>query len=213
MYASLEDVKRALRIAEDSIDEARDAQLRASLAAVESRFEPLLRHLTKSGLAVEAYFDIAEDATLRLPSQDATVLKVRVFTPDAIDMRVSMDGTPGYEVTDNGEVILRPGIGVSPLPGASATRYLRHYGRVEIYYESTGVVPRAVTEGIAFLTAGWFTDGPRTLKSVVQEKIGDYSSTLEGIPGTQQWATQRSYVQQGMWMLDPYLRRSRVQVV
>lgn len=211
--ASLEDVKRILRLRDD--DPARDAEIRASLAAVESWADKRLWDTSRSGLQCETYFDISEDATLQLPSEDCTVVKVKVFEyPSSYGIPLSpveLGLGHGYDMTDNGRLMLRPTLFVSPFDGASAQRRLRQYERVEVHYLGTGVVPRAVTEGVAFLAAGHWQDGPRALQGLTSEKIGDYSYTLGG-SGTPGGEEDAAFVQRAMWFLKTYLKKQRVAV-
>jgi len=207
--ASLADVKRILRLT--TVDAARDAQLLASLAAIESLYETKLRFLDKEGNWVEAYFDVFEDATLYLPSRDGVVTLVKVFEyPSSIGVplsSVALGRSHGYELTDTGMVILRPSLFVSPFEGASATRRLRTYSRVEIHYRGTGQIPAAVTEGIALLAAGHWKITPSILESggLKSEKIGDYSYTT----GDTEQGEQPDYVIEARRFLGPYLAQRR----
>lgn len=211
--ASLEDVKRIMRIGSADVDAERDARLRAALAAVESWAETSLWYISKSGPWVEVYWDVPEDHTLYLPADDVVVTKVRVFEyPSAYGVPLSpveLGLGHGYDVTDDGKLILRPSLFVSPFEGASATRRMRQYARVEVHYEGTGVIPRAVSEGIAFLAAGYYEYGPLALKNMKSEKIGDYAYTLGGLNPEE----ELPYVRQANFFLKRYMRRQRVQVV
>lgn len=198
----------------DAAETSQDDAIRVALEAVESWAESRFAHLTKEGSNVETYFDIPEDATLPLPSDDLTVTKVKVYEYP------SSNGTPlspiqlglghGYDMTDNGRLILRPTLVVSPFEGAVASRNIRVYSRVEVFYIGTGVIPKALTEGIAFLAAGHYTDGPRALRGLQSERIGDYSYTLN--PGSDEEG-QPSFVARAAWFLTPFMRKQRVRVV
>lgn len=211
--ASITDVKRILRIAPTSVDEERDAQLRAALDAVESWAERSLKGITATGSQVETYFDIYEDATLHLPGSDIVVTKVTVWLypssePVSWFTADSADG-PRYQVTDDGKLILRPVLNVSDDAGS---RLLRCYERVDVFYEGSGVIPRAVTEGIAIMAAGYWTEGPQILRNVKSEKIGDYSYTLNDMSNTFGDVNEPIYVSRAAFFLQPYLRRSKVAV-
>jgi hypothetical protein len=213
--ASLIDVKRVLRIPADSVDEERDAQLRVALAAVESLAESWSwKQLTAEGPQAIAYWDIREDATIHLPANDVVVTKVRVFEyPSSFGIPLSpieLGLGVGYDLTDDGKLIMRPSLQVSPFEGATASRVVRAYSRVEVHYIGTGVIPAAVTEGIAFLAAGFWSDGPRALRGLTSERIGDYSYTMGD---TADEAGMPSFIARAMWLLKPFLKRSRVQVV
>lgn len=211
MYASLEDVKRILRIPADSVDEERDNQLRGALDAVNSWAEGALT-ISKDGPGLEVYFDIPEDSTLKLPAADVTVTTVKVFEyPSAFGIPLSpieLGLGHGYDLTTSGLLILRPTLFVSPFEGATAQRRLRTYCRVEVNYIGTGVVPRRVTEGIAFLAAGYWQDGPRALTGLTSEKIGDYSYTLGGANDGNDM--EPSFVQRAKFFLGNDFRRQRV---
>jgi hypothetical protein len=211
--ASLADVKSVLNIPDS--DTSRDARLRQCLAAVQSWVEPRLTKLTAAGQQCATYWDVPEDATLHLPANDVTVLKVRVFEyPSSYGVPLSpveLGLGHGYDLTDDGALFLRPTLSVSPFEGATAQRRLRQYVRVEVHYLGTGVVPRAVTEGIAFLTAGYFMDGPRALKGITSERIGDYSYTLGG--SVDEKTGLPSFVARAAWLLEDFMRKNRVQVI
>lgn len=213
MYATLSDVKRVLNISEESVDDERDAKIRASLLAMESWVAGKLDGLSDKGDQVAAFFDIAEDATIHMPASDITVTKVKVFEyPSAAGIALSaveLGFGHGYDLTDDGDVLLRPTLGVSPFEGAAASRVLRYYSRVEVFYEGTGVIPQHVTEGVAFLAAGYFEDAPRTLAGLRSEKIGDYSYTRD----TADESGEKSYVAQGLWFLKPSMRQARLSVI
>lgn len=210
-YASVADIKRVLQYTDD--DPVRDAQLRASLDAVESWAETRLRHLGRSGPQIEVYFDVAEDATLHLPADDIVVTKVKVFASASstglLSFPSELGHAPGYDLTDDGRLILRPSFQVVPFEGAIAERTLRYYSRVEVHYIGSGLMPRAVSEGLAILAAGHWRFGPNILSGLNSEKIGDYSYTMEK-PDASSGAT--SYQSSAMWFLRPYLRKMRVTV-
>lgn len=214
-FASINDVKRILRIDPEIVDIERDKRLRQAIRAVESTMLPRLKKLDLPGDQMETFFDIPEDHTLRLPADDVTVTKVKVYEyPSSYGIPLSpieLGLGHGFDLTDDGAVILRPTLSFSPFEGATAQRRLRAYARVEVHYISTGVIPSAVTEGIAFLAAGWYQDGPRALSGLTDEKIGDYSYHLGGAVDEQ--TGMPNFIARAMWMLDPYMRKSRVQVI
>jgi hypothetical protein len=210
-YASVADIKRVLQLTDD--DDVRDNQLRASLDAVESWVEPKLRHLGREGAQIEVYFDTPEDATLHLPADDCVVTKVKVFeTASAQGIALSpteLGLSLGYDLTDDGRLILRPSLLVTPFEGASGSRYLHTYARVEVHYIGSGVIPRAVTEAVAILAAGHWRFGPNILSGLNSEKIGDYSYTMEK-PDAQSGET--TYQVAAGTFLKPFLRKMRVSV-
>ncbi len=212
--ASLADVKRVLRIPAASVDTERDDRIRAALAAVESWADTRLWHISAEGEQLEVFWDIPEDATLHLAAPDVTVLKLKVYEyPSSAGVPLSpveLGMGHGYDLSDDGRVFLRPTLTVSPFEGASAQRRLRVYARVEVYYEGTGVIPRAVTEGIAFLAAGHYADGPRALKGLTSEKIGDYSYNLGALKSD---SGEPSFVDRALFFLGPYMRKQRVAVI
>lgn len=213
-YASLEDVKRVLRIPADSVNDDRDAQLRGALDAVNSWAEDSLT-VSKDGPGLEVYYDIPEDATLKLPAPDVTVTTVKVFEyPSAFGIPLSpieLGLGHGYDLTSSGLLILRPTLFVSPFEGATAQRRLRTYVRVEVNYIGTGVVPRRITEGIAFLAAGVWQDGPRALSGLTAEKIGDYSYTLGGANDGSDM--EPSFIQRAKFFIGRDIKRQRVTVI
>lgn len=209
--ASLEDVKRVLRITDDNA--ARDAQIQASLDAIEAWAGNVLR-LAKDGDSMDVQFDINEDATLYLPSPDVVVTKVKVYgypgVSNSIMSPVELGLGDGYDLAEGGRLILRPSLGFTPFEGARAGRILGVYSRVEIFYRGSGIVPRAVTEGIALAAAGYWQEGPTLLQGLKSEKIGDYQYTAEtnndpatGLPG---------YWTRAMLFLQPYMTKARVSV-
>ena len=209
--ASLDDVKTVLRLTD--VDATRDAQIQSSLDAVDSWAETHLWRISRIGAQMETYYDVYEDATLHLPAADVTVTVVRVFEyPSSSGIPLSpieLGLGSGYDITDDGRLLLRPTLLVSPFEGATAQRHLRVYARVEVHYEGTGVVPRAITEGIAFLAAGHWQDGPRALQGLTSERIGDYSYTLGDVGkdgGTS------SFEARALFFLKPFLKRQRVAV-
>lgn len=208
--ASLDDVKRILSLTD--VDLVRDAKIRACLAAVEAWAEKRIANVSREGQQVEVYYDVYEDARLILPADDATVTKVKVYEyPSSGGVELSpieLGLGHGYDVTDTGELYLRPTLTTTPFEGATAQRRLRTYARVEVYYLGTGVVPRDLTEGIAFLAAGYYSDGPGALHGLVSEKIGDYSYTMQRVSA----GDEPSYVKQAKFFLSDYFRKQRVSV-
>jgi hypothetical protein len=209
--ASLADVKRIMRL--DDVNAARDDKINAALRAIEAWAALRLKGLADAGPQAETFFDIYEDATLPLPARDAVVTKLKVYDyPSSQGIPLSpieLGLGHGYDITDS-EVILRPVLGVSPFEGAQASRRTRCYSRVEVFYIATGVVPADVTEGIAFMAAGYYQFGPTILQAIRSERIGDYSYTVDvnqdpntGMP---------FYVSQALFFLTPHMRKSRVSV-
>jgi hypothetical protein len=211
-FATLDDVKRILRISDTNT--ARDAQLRASLDAIESWASTKTWKIPKEGPNIETYFDIYEDAAIELPGRDVVVTAVKVYEyPSSAGIAispVSLGLGHGYEITGDGRLLLRPLLDISPFEGAVARRFLRCYSRVEVFYNGSGAVPRALTEGIAFLAAGHWQDGPRALSGLSGEKIGDYSYTLRVRESAV--SDNPSFIARAEWMLSPFLKNSRVTV-
>lgn len=211
MYAELDDVKRILGIAES--DTSQDAKIQAALLAVESWAQPLLGTLTLTGEQSQMYYDVREDATLYLPQPSAVVTAVRIHGSGdwwpGVDWPLDLGYGRNYDVTDDGALILRPYTTWQPFEGAWAGRQIRTFERVEVFYTASGAVPAAVTEGIAFLAAGYVTDGPRALRGLTSERIGDYSYTLGEATGS---SGEGGYVGRALWFLQNYLPRARVQV-
>ncbi len=121
-------------------------------------------------------------------ASDITVTKVKIIpylTGDEsffyLYLNSSSTSGAGYDLDDQGRLMLRPMRYFAPFEGARAERLPSTYARVEVHYEGTGIVPRAVTEGIAFLTAGYHTLGPQILANIKSERIGDYSYTGQAI--------------------------------
>lgn len=210
-FASVDDVNRILGFTTGD-DEARDAKLRAALEAVESVMEGKLRPFT-TGNAVAVHRDIPAGSSIGLPGPEVTVTAVRI------------DGSfvEDYDVTD-GSVILRalwlwpysadgwsargdgPPIYGAPLMGTPE----RVYRTVEIFYTGTSVIPKAVTEGIAFLAAGYHAHGPAILGGLYSEKIGDYSYTRSA-PRAQPGQAPE-YVETAMFFLKDFFKGARVSV-
>jgi hypothetical protein len=213
--ASLDDVNRILGRTTGA-DETADAKTRAALDAVNSWAESALWKISAEGPNVEVYFDQPEDGTLYLPAPDVTVTKVKIFPYGSGNDSFfflytnSMSGTgQGYDIDDQGRLILRPMRTFAPFEGARAERFLRTYSRVEVHYIGTGVIPKGVTEGIAFLAAGYIEYGPKVLSGMKSERIGDYSYTLQG-QGTDE---ELPYMRQARMFLGRYLRKQRVRVI
>jgi hypothetical protein len=212
-FAALADVKQILGYTDD--DPVRDAKLQHNLDVVESWAAGQRWRLSDTGPQMETYWDISEDATLSLPDDDSTITKVKVYEyPSSYGVPlspISLGLGHGYDITNDGRIILRPVLQMSPFEGASAQRRLRQYSRVEVHYIGTGIIPQAVTEGIAFLAAGYTIDGPRALKGIKSERIGDYSYTLGDQPGDEVGVP--SYVARANWLLVPFMHRQRVMVI
>lgn len=212
--ASLNDVKRALHISLDDEDSDRDAELRIALDAIEGIFTERLTRLTQAGPQMITFFDMSEDATIRLPSPDVTVTVVRVYEyPSSYGIPLSpieLGLGFGYDLTDDGCVILRPTLAFSPFEGATAQRRLRQYSRVEIHYIGTGEVPAAVTKGIAYLAAAWYTDELPSMQGLTSEQIGDYKYTRTNNTGPD---GTPSFWDRGMIMLKPFVNQQRVAVI
>lgn len=238
--ASVQDVKRILRMHGD--EEPRDSELRAALDAVESWADTHLNYVEDDGLHLETYWDVYEDATLHLPSPDVIVTKVKVFgypSDEVVSRPESLKVHEGYDVTQNGRLILRPTLIFEPFEGAVASRRLTLYSRVEVYYTGSGVIPRALTEGIAFLAAGYWAHGPAALvgftskiassssgsgggiTGITSERIGDYSykfgdgGSSSSRSGSGQGSSSGSslpYLDQAAFFLQSYMRKSRVAV-
>jgi len=214
--ASVDDVNRILGYTTGD-DAARDSKVRAELDAIESWADGALWKISAEGAQVETYFDVPEDGTLYLPANDITVVKVKIIPYAAGDdsffyifVNSEAGNLNGYDVTDDGRLILRPLRTVTPFEGVRADRLLRVYARVEVHYIGTGVIPRAVTEGIAFLTAGYHRFGPKILEGMKAERIGDYSYTLAtGMPGEE----ALPYLEQARFFLGRFMRKQRVRVI
>lgn len=213
--ASLNDVNRILGHTTGE-DTSRDDKVRAALEAVESWAETALWKISAEGPNVEVYFDIKDDATLYLPAGDITVTKVKIIPRasgnDAfywIYVASTSSTGQGYDLDDQGRLMLRPMRSVAPFEGAHASVYGQTYDRVEVHYEGTGIIPRAVTEGIAFLTAGYVAYGPQALQNVKSERIGDYSYTLGGVGNND----ELPYMTQALFFLKPHMRTQRVRVI
>lgn len=211
--ADVADVKRILRFTDTDTD--RDAQLQASLDVMQVVARRMLpKNLGRSGSLMEVWFDVPEDSTLRLPDSSAVVTMVKVFEyPSAYGVPlspISLGLGHGYDQDDQGNLMLRPTLFVSPFEGASAVRRLRSYSRVEVNYIGDGAIPKDVTEGVAWMAAGYWKDGPRALQGLTSEKIGDYSYTLDNTGGT---SSMPEWYTQAMFFLADYMkRRSRVTV-
>jgi len=212
--ASLEDVNRILGY-NTGDDTGRDAKIRAELAAVESWADTALWNISAEGPNVESYFDVYEDGTLYLPAGDLTVTKVKIIPYAAGDdsfyyiyVNSEAGSLGGYDLDDQGRLYLRPMRTVTPFEGARADRLMKVYARVDVHYIGTGVVPRAVTEGIAFLAAGYHAYGPKALEAIKSEKIGDYSYTLAGVSGDE----ELPYIRQAYFFLNRYMRTMRVRM-
>ena len=213
--SSLEEVNRILGFTTGD-NPTRDTKVRAELSAVESWAETALWKISVEGPNVEVYYDVVEDATLFLPAGDITVTKVKIVPYVAGDdgfyfiyINSSSSTGQGYDLDDQGRLMLRPMKTFAPFDGARANRLLITYARVEVHYEGTGVVPRAVSEGIAFLTAGYHAYGPKALAAIKSERIGDYNYTLGGIgPGE-----ELPYMQQAMFFLKRFIKTQRVRVI
>jgi hypothetical protein len=213
--ATLEDVNRILGYTTGD-NTARDAKVRAELAAIESWAETSLWKISAEGPNVEVYFDVVEDATLYLPAGDITVTKVKIVPYASGDdgfyfiyVNSSSSTGQGYDLDDQGRLMLRPAKTFAPFEGARGSRLLNTYARVEVHYEGTGVIPRAVTEGVAYLTAGYHAYGPKALAAIKSEKIGDYSYTLAGAgPGE-----TLPYLDQALFFLKRFIKTQRVRVI
>jgi hypothetical protein len=213
--ASIDDVNRILGYATGD-DPTRDSKLRAELDAVESWADGALWKISAEGPQVEVYFDIPEDGTLYLPANDITVTKVKIVPYAAGDdsffyifVNSEAGNLNGYDITDDGRLFLRPMRTVAPFEGVRADRLLRTYARVEVHYIGTGVVPRAVSEGVAFLSAGYHRYGPKVLDGMKSERIGDYSYTLAGSTTGE----ELPYLQQARFFLNRFMRKQRVRVI
>lgn len=209
-YASLEDVKRVLRVTGD--DATRDAHLRASLNAIEAWIAPKLRRLDAAGPQIEVYWDVMENSTLYLPSKDAVVTKVKVFGyPGGWDPTspTELEVGDSWEQDQDGRLILRPTLLTQPFSGAVGSRLPRRYAKVEVHYIATGVVPADVTEGVAILAAGYYEEGPAMIAGLNEEKIGDYSykSSAPTSTGDTSWTAR------AMWFLGPHFNTARVSVI
>ncbi len=214
-FASLDDVNRILTFTTGD-DPARDAQLQAALEAVESAMTSRLRSFT-TGDAVAIHHDIPAGSTIGLPGPEVTVTAVRVqgsFTED-------------YDVSGSA-VILRPqtlwpnefagwqgDTWDGPRLDAAFDQPMlgypeRVYRTVEIFYTGTSVIPKAVTEGIAFATAGYWKHGPAILGGLYSEKIGDYQYTRSA-PRAQPGQAPE-YIETAMFFLKDYFKGARVSV-
>lgn len=216
--ASLDDVNRILGYTTGA-DPTRDAKIRAALDAVESWAEAAIK-VPPEGSNVEVYWDVGDDATLYLPAPDITVTKVKII-PNSMGgddsffwlyvNSLSSTGQ-GFDLDDQGRLMLRPGRVYNIFDDAYVSSLRRQYDRVEVHYEGTGIVPRAITEGIAFLAAGYHRYGPQALQNIKSEKIGDYSYTLGGA-GSGSGDEDLPYLKQADFFLRRFMRKQRVQVV
>lgn len=205
--ASVDDVKDILRVS--GLSELEEARIRRSLSAIQAWAEENLRPVCEEGDAVQSYWDIYEDATLLLPSEDVLVTKVKVYDyPSSSGVPLSpieLGLGHGYDITENGRLILRPTLGFSPFEGATAQRPLRIYSRVEVFYRGTGVIPRTMTEGVAWLAAGYYQFGPQVLEGIKKEKIGDYAYESDIPKGSD---GQPAYITQAAFFLNRHMRKA-----
>lgn len=213
--ASLDDVNRILGFTTGDNPE-RDKKVRSELAAIESWAEGALWKISAEGPNCEVYFDVKDDATLYLPSGDVTVTKVKIIPRASgnddfywIYVNSTSSTGQGYDLDDQGRLILRPMRSTTPFEGAHAGMLGQTYDRVEVHYEGTGVIPRAVTEGVAFLAAGYHAYGPQALQNIKSEKIGDYSYTLGGNASGE----ELPYIKQAYFFLSRFMRTQRVRVI
>ena len=212
--ATVEDVRRMLKIAESSVDDERDRQLASSLEAAESWVHVRLRQRfdQETGDTYSVY-DHRETDEILLPRIGCVVTAVRIALGDELSEVPTNDSTTlttdQYDVIDgmNGAraIRLRAGLLYQPFEGATAERMPRVYRKVEIDWEPpTGdLVPAAVRDATALLAAGMWKAAPRLAGGMKSEKIGDYSYTLDDLRGEE----GSDYWSQAMRMLRPFIRR------
>lgn len=211
--ATVEDVRRMLKIPESSVDDERDRQLADALDAASSWVSNRLRQRydESTGGTYTAYDHLETDEIL-LPRVGCTVTEVRVTLHD--DSYLTLGDahvltSDQYDVIEglNGNDIirLRPSMTFAPFEGAVAQRYPRLYRKVEIDWEppdSGDLVPAAVRDATALLAAGMWKTAPRLAGGIKSEKIGDYSYTLDDLKGGE----GSDYWSQAMRLLRPFRR-------
>lgn len=213
--ATVEDVRRMLKIPESSVDDERDRQLESALEAAESWVHVRLRQRfdEETGGTHTAY-DHRETDEILLPRIGCSVTEVRVTLGSEIDLVAMADSATltadQYDVISglNGPraIRLRPSMIIAPFEGAVAERIPRTFRKVEIDWEppsSGDLVPAAVRDATALLAAGMWKVAPRLTAGIKSEKIGDYSYTLDDLKGGE----GSDYWSQAMRILRPFIRR------
>lgn len=216
--ATLDDVKRKLRIRESDMDEERDNWLQDELDSAIAWVERIIGPdwvATTGG--TKTYYDVREDASLLLPQEGCTVNSVTVSY--WVDILFSTTNTnvlvanTDYTIDDDNRVLtLRPVMTEWIFENAYGSRMARVFRSVEIDWDArTDDVPTPLRDAAAIMAAGQWLSGPRLAAGLTGEKIGDYSYQSRQpsggfVPGAPM-SGGGDYVEEAMRLLRPYINR------
>lgn len=186
MFATIDDVKRMLRLDGTTTTAAQDQRLQSFLDAAESRLRPRLMNFD-AGSGTTVSYNVYAPSRIPLPIIGATIAQVRAWTTVSGGLRVFT--TDEYTPEDQYVELEYPGF----------------YQRVEVDWVYAGGVPEAVRDGVAMYAASLASRSQANSTGIKSERIGDYSYTISdaqvnkiGVP-LDAW-----------WMIKPYLKPRRV---
>lgn len=221
-FATLEDVKRKLRIREADEDAERDGWLQDELDAADAWVEAIVGPdwLSTTG-GTKIYYDVREDASILLPQVGCTVTEVRVvFAVDVVFVATDTTTltTADYTIDDELRTLtLRPVLTEWVFENAYGVRWPRMYRQVEIDWDaSPDDPPLALRDAVAILAAGQYTSNTRLAAGFTAEKMGDYSYAVRPVSGGfvsgAPMQGGSDYVEEAMRLLRPFINR-RVEVI
>src|SRR6478736_388431 len=165
--ATVEDVKRKLRIREADVDDERDGWLADELESAETWVLAIIGpDWTSTTGGTRTYFDVSEDASVLLPQVGCEVTEVRVYLP--VDMIfASTDSTvlttDEYDIDDELRTLrLRPVLTEWVFENAYGSRNPRTFRKMEIDWDpSPNDPPTALRDAVAVMAAGQYASGSR----------------------------------------------------
>ena len=169
MFATLDDVKRVLRIPLDNTDN--DIELTAALEAANDLVSRKVHVRYLNGERVTDFYEVAADALLPLPAEEIVVSKVEVASYPDEDLYEFDD----YYATGNA---VRLGGNFGGM-GVWDTRHVRnYYQHVRLTYTALDTVPAGLRDATALYAVGFYPEPLQSQGNVISEKLGDYSYTL-----------------------------------
>lgn len=162
MFATLEDVKRVLRI--DLVDTTNDAELTAALEAAEDYVSRKVKTRWLPGTQTIEFYNIADDGLVTIPGEGITVLSVADAYGPITD----------YLVEGNS---VRLGFSHGGMSIHETRTFRSYYDKITVTYTSLSTVPAGIRDATALYAAEFYPVPKEEEGNIISEKLGDYSYT------------------------------------